>query len=157
MSEGNASNANGNPPQSTGWLNADSPQIAGGSRQGQPREKVALKPGFGLLGWYALMNKSMSLNGVPGGRIIRVTMDEVKKHRSKEDCWTVIHGKVYNIGPYLDYHPGGVEKLMMVAGRDGSSLFDKYHPWVNVDSLLAKSLVGFLAEASEVPDIVTTD
>lgn len=149
---------NSNP---TGWLNADSPQIAGGSRPagGQPREKVALKPGFGLLGWYALMNKSTSLNGVPGGRIIRVTMDEVKKHRSKEDAWTVIHGKVYNLGPYLEYHPGGVDKLMMVAGRDGSSMFDKYHPWVNVDSLLAKSLVGFLADPSEnvASDIVTTD
>lgn len=47
----------------------------------------------------------------------------LKEHRSKDDAWTAINGKVYNITPYLDYHPGGVPELMRVAGRDGTKLF----------------------------------
>jgi hypothetical protein len=31
------------------------------------------------------------------------------------------------------------------AGKDGTELFYKTHPWVNIDSLLASCLVGFLA------------
>jgi len=34
-------------------------------------------------------------------------------------------GKVYNITPYLDFHPGGVADLMRGAGIDCSELFDE--------------------------------
>ena len=30
-------------------------------------------------------------------------MDEVKRHQTPADCWVVLFGRVYNIGPYLDY------------------------------------------------------
>lgn len=32
---------------------------------------------------------------------------------------------VYNITPYLPFHPGGEEDLMRVAGRDGTRLFSE--------------------------------
>lgn len=44
----------------------------------------------------------------------------------------------------------GPEELMRGAGMDATQLFDKVHPWVNYDSLLAKCLVGPLR--FEVPD-----
>lgn len=44
--------------------------------------------------------------------------------------------QVYNITPYLRYHPGGVEMLMMAAGKDGTALFNQYHAWVNGHSML---------------------
>lgn len=47
----------------------------------------------------------------------------LKEHRAKDDAWTAINGKVYNITPYLPYHPGGEKELMRVAGRDGTKLF----------------------------------
>lgn len=61
----------------------------------------------------------------------------------------VLRGKVYNISPYLRFHPGGVPILMKAAGKDGTALFSKYHPWVNADALLEKCLVGLLAPAPE--------
>ncbi|KAG2438980.1 hypothetical protein HYH02_010772 [Chlamydomonas schloesseri] len=59
----------------------------------------------------------------------------------------VLRGKVYNISPYLRFHPGGVPILMKAAGKDGTALFMKYHSWVNADALLEKCLVGLLAPA----------
>ena len=34
-------------------------------------------------------------------------------------------GMVYNVTPYMDYHPGGEEELMKAAGKDGTELFDQ--------------------------------
>jgi cytochrome b involved in lipid metabolism len=47
----------------------------------------------------------------------------LKQHNKKDDAWTAISGKVYNVTPYLPYHPGGEKELMRVAGRDGTKLF----------------------------------
>jgi cytochrome b involved in lipid metabolism len=32
---------------------------------------------------------------------------------------------VYNITPYIPFHPGGEDELMRVAGRDGTKLFSE--------------------------------
>ena len=37
----------------------------------------------------------------------------------------MIAGKVYNVTPYLDFHPGGVDELMRGAGKDATTLFDE--------------------------------
>lgn len=55
--------------------------------------------------------------------LLRVTPDMLKQHNKKDDAWTAINGRVYNITPYLPYHPGGEKELMRVAGRDGTKLF----------------------------------
>lgn len=36
-----------------------------------------------------------------------VSHEELKKHNRKEDCWIVIHSKVYNVSSFLAEHPGG--------------------------------------------------
>lgn len=36
-----------------------------------------------------------------------------------------VSGMVYNVTPYMDYHPGGEEELMKAAGIDGTDLFDQ--------------------------------
>ena len=53
--------------------------------------------------------------------------------------------QVYNITHYLKFHPGGVEILAKVAGKDGTALFLKHHPYVNMRALMEKCLVGRLA------------
>lgn len=53
--------------------------------------------------------------------------------------------QVYNVTPYLRFHPGGVDYLMLGAGKDATALFNKYHRWVNVDMMMNACLVGLLA------------
>ena len=36
-------------------------------------------------------------------------------------------GRVYNVTPFLKYHPGGKAQLMKGAGIDCTALFDKVH------------------------------
>lgn len=105
---------------------------------GNPRNKVALKPGFSLIGWIRLTNSGQDLAGKRGS----VTAEELRKHNKPDDCWMCIRGKVYNVTRYLDFHPGGAEQLMRGAGKDATSLFDEYHAWVNYEQLLAKCLIG---------------
>lgn len=69
-------------------------------------------------------------------------MAEVKQHNTAEDAWMVLGGRVYNITPYLNFHPGGADILVKAAGRDGSALFKRYHPWVNAHGLVGACYLG---------------
>jgi len=106
------------------------------------RGKVMLAPGHSPLDWAALKASGKDLRGTSG--LLRVTPLALRQHKAVDDAWTAINGRVYNITPYLDYHPGGVKELMRVAGRDGSTLFASTHAWVNVEFMLDECLVGFL-------------
>lgn len=107
------------------------------------RNKVPLEKGFSQVAWLKLTKSGADLTG-GAGRRRDITLEEVRQHRTEEDAWMVLHGKVYNITPYLRYHPGGADILMKAAGKDGTLLFNKYHPWVNAAALLEKCLVGLL-------------
>ncbi|TFK49684.1 cytochrome b5 [Heliocybe sulcata] len=106
------------------------------------RDKVALAPGYGPLDWAKLKSSGQNLRGVDA--LVRVPPSELKKHNKREDAWTAINGKVYNISHYLPFHPGGEKELMRVAGRDGTKLFMLTHAWVNADFMLDSCMVGFL-------------
>ncbi|KAG7194811.1 uncharacterized protein KQ657_004492 [Scheffersomyces spartinae] len=118
------------------------------STAARERKKVALAPGHSPLDWARVSTSTPSykLRGVapdtPPPPYVKVTKDELKLHKSQEDCWTCINGKVYNVTPYVNFHPGGVEEIMKCAGKDGTSLFNKYHSWVNVDRMLGSCCVG---------------
>ncbi|KAJ7417784.1 Cytochrome b5 reductase 4 [Pitangus sulphuratus] len=105
---------------------------------------VPLKPGRSLMDWIRLTKSGKDLTGLKG-RLIEVTEDELAKHNKKEDCWICIRGFVYNVTPYMEYHPGGEDELMKAAGTDGTDLFDQVHRWVNYESMLKECLVGRMA------------
>lgn len=67
----------------------------------------------------------------------------------KKDAWSVYQGKVYNITPYLPFHPGGEGELLRGAGKDGTALFNDVHPWVNWEGMLSSCLVGILVSETE--------
>ncbi|KAM4771047.1 cytochrome b5 reductase 4 [Rhinophrynus dorsalis] len=108
------------------------------------RSKVPLKPGRSLMDWIRVTKSGKDLTGLKG-RLIEVTEEELAKHNKKEDCWMCIRGMVYNITPYMEYHPGGEDELMKAAGADGTDLFDQVHRWVNYESMLKECLIGRMA------------
>ncbi|KXJ05517.1 Cytochrome b5 reductase 4, partial [Exaiptasia diaphana] len=126
----------------------NSPQRAASS--GSVRAKVALKPGRSLMDWIKLGASGKDLTGV-GGIRRPVTWDELSKHNTEHDCWMSVRGKVYNITPYLEYHPGGIPEIMKGAGKDGTALFDEIHKWVNAESMLEKCFIGPLDTSTMMP------
>ena len=66
------------------------------------------------------------------------------------DTW-ILAGKVYNVTPYMDFHPGGWDELIKGAGRDATDMFNDVHSWVNYESMLAACLVGKLVDRGNSP------
>ncbi|PSR88379.1 Cytochrome b5 like [Actinidia chinensis var. chinensis] len=52
------------------------------------------------------------------------TMQEASQHNSKDDCWVVIDGKVYDVSTYLEEHPGGDDVLLGATGKDATDEFE---------------------------------
>ncbi len=52
------------------------------------------------------------------------TLEELAMHDTKEDCWTVIDGKVADVTSYFGRHPGGDENLAEACGIDATQLFE---------------------------------
>uniref|UniRef100_F1MB85 Cytochrome b5 reductase 4 n=1 Tax=Bos taurus TaxID=9913 RepID=F1MB85_BOVIN len=135
-------------------LNVPSQSFPGPSSQQRVasggRSKVPLKQGRSLMDWIRLTKSGKDLTGLKG-RLIEVTEEELKKHNKKDDCWICIRGFVYNVSPYMEYHPGGEDELMRAAGSDGTDLFDQVHRWVNYESMLKECLVGRMAMKPALP------
>eukprot|EP00937_MAST-01D_sp_MAST-1D-sp2_P002675 g2675.t1 len=113
--------------------------------------KSPLRRGFSLMDWMRLCQNAKDLAGRQGKGLRPIAMAEVRRHSTEYDCWTVLRGKVYNITPYLHYHPGSKEELFRGAGRDCTELFDRYHRWVNAESMLEACLLGWLDNSAPVP------
>ncbi|KAI4158710.1 MAG: hypothetical protein LQ342_007176 [Letrouitia transgressa] len=124
----------------------------------RPSRKVLLEPGHSPLDWANLVNNPLSSTFLRGSdvplNLIRVPPSLLRHHNGRKgrNAWGVYQGKVYNLTPYLKFHPGGVDELMKGAGRekDAERLFSEVHPWVNWDGLLGECMVGILVGEEEV-------
>ncbi|KAF8257543.1 hypothetical protein EI94DRAFT_1757766, partial [Lactarius quietus] len=84
------------------------------------REKVILAPGHSPLDWAALKTSGADLRG-GATSLARIPPSVLRMHNKRDDAWAAFSGKVYNITPYLAFHPGGEKELMRVAGVMGRS------------------------------------
>lgn len=112
-----------------------------------PRHRPADRPraGFGLRDWLTLLRHAKDLPQRRGAPVRRgIPLAEVRAHDKPHDGWMALRGRVYNITPYLAYHPGGSDIVERCMGRDATKLFDRYHSWVNVDGLIGPLLLGYL-------------
>jgi len=82
-----------------------------------------------------------------------LSMVEVAKHNTKEDCWVVLYGKAYDLGKFAKVHPGGAKLIFDSAGLDATALFDPIHPKDIMDKLLKPSLtMGVVDPATIKPE-----
>ncbi|KAJ3121961.1 Cytochrome b5 reductase 4 [Nowakowskiella sp. JEL0407] len=116
------------------------PQRVSSSTAPSVRRKIPLEPGHSALDWARLKQTADLTGGNP--RLRRITVAELSQHRTRDDCWMSIQGRVYNVTMYLKFHPGGVGQLMRGAGKDATELFLKVHPWVNAEIMLDKCHIG---------------
>lgn len=110
------------------------------ARRLKKRDKVG--QGSSLISFHKFLSQNSNLtpNYVAGVTVL--TAEEVAKHSSPSDMWTIYRGNVYNIGPFLDYHPGGEEELLKASGRDCTAMYDEIHPWVNIDAVMGSLKLG---------------
>ncbi|KAJ5703402.1 hypothetical protein N7493_011791 [Penicillium malachiteum] len=124
-------------------------------------KRVILEPGYSPLDWAALAAKpNNQLRGVgmpPGLLRVPPSLLKTQNGRKGNDAWTSYQGKVYNITPYLPYHPGGKGELLRGAGKDSGKLFQEIHPWVNWDGILGECLVGILVSENDIQAENTLD
>merc|ERR1712032_1526425 len=81
-----------------------------------------------------------------------LTMDEVAKHTTKEDCWVVLHNRVLNVTSFLSQHPGGELAILTWAGKDASAEFDMIHPPDVIEKYAPDAVIGQLGAAGGAED-----
>jgi cytochrome b involved in lipid metabolism len=84
-----------------------------------------------------MMESRMKSALVANPNDIFYTEEEIAKHTSDEDCWTILNGRVYDITEYAKFHPGG-RKIFLGKGKDCTELYNKYHHYVNAAMLIGK-------------------
>lgn len=53
----------------------------------------------------------------------KYTTDQIATHSTKNDCWLIIDGGVYDVSQYLNQHPGGVAQVIPFCGKDATQAF----------------------------------
>jgi len=56
-----------------------------------------------------------------------ITMEEVKKHSTKEDAWLVVNGDVIDVTKWIPIHPGGEQAVVAYLGQDASDEWNMIH------------------------------
>ncbi len=75
------------------------------------------------------------------------TMAEVAQHNTKDSCYTTVQGKVYDLTPAINTHPGGPDKIASICGIDGTQAFlGKHGGQPKPEAGLAKLQIGVLAQ-----------
>lgn len=68
------------------------------------------------------------------------SMDEIAKHATREDCWLLIEGKVYDVTKFVPMHKGK-DAILMGCGKDATELFNNRPNGSGAHSSLARSLM----------------
>ena len=69
----------------------------------------------------------------------RFTIEEVREHNTRGDCWLVIENRVYDVTKWIRFHPGGELPILFMAGHDCSDVFKAFH----AESIFERKLPAF--------------
>lgn len=54
---------------------------------------------------------------------LTLSIQEVAKHNSTQDCWIIVSSNVFNVSSYLFAHPGGAETIIPYCGGEATNAF----------------------------------
>jgi L-lactate dehydrogenase (cytochrome) len=46
--------------------------------------------------------------------MVVISGEELRKHRTPQDCWIAVHSKVYDVTEFLEEHPGGAASKFLL-------------------------------------------
>lgn len=76
-----------------------------------------------------------------------VPVDEVRKHSTEEDCWIIVHSKVYDVSSFVNEHPGGSAIILKYAGTDATDAYNDIHaPGIIDDTLPRDCVIGAIEQ-----------
>ncbi|EYB91542.1 hypothetical protein Y032_0204g1865 [Ancylostoma ceylanicum] len=78
------------------------------------------------------------------------SLAEVEKHNTIGSCWIVLDGKVYDVSKFLDEHPGGLEVIAELAGKDATASFEDVGHSKDARDMAKEYLIGKV-QASSAP------
>ncbi|XP_054796855.1 cytochrome b5 [Prosopis cineraria] len=78
------------------------------------------------------------------------SFEEVAKHNQTKDCWLIISGKVYDLTPFMEDHPGGDEVLLSATGKDATNDFEDVGHSDSAREMMDKYCIGTI-DVSTVP------
>merc|ERR550537_414975 len=88
--------------------------------------------------------KEKASSGGGGG----ITLEEVAKHTTKNDCWVVVAGEVLNVTKFLPDHPGGELAILTFAGKDATAEFNMIHPPDVIGKYAPDAIIGKVGAAA---------
>lgn len=84
------------------------------------------------------------------------TFEEVQQHKSKDSCWVILYGNVYDVTSFLPEHPGGSKIILQLAGSDATEEYDPIHPPGTLEESLPESAKLGTIDASTLPAVEKT-
>ncbi|KNC83400.1 hypothetical protein SARC_04341 [Sphaeroforma arctica JP610] len=85
------------------------------------------------------------------------TMDEVREHANKDDCWIIIDGVIYDVTSLLSQHPGGQAVLLSFGGKDVSAEYHAMKHSSQAQAMRPGLAVGRLILGAYTPVKIMTD
>lgn len=79
-----------------------------------------IKDGKSLVSWRQWSKSNQAPTSTP---TMIWTREQVSAHNILNDFWCILQGKVYNLTPFLEYHPGGNSVIIITCL---SNHFDRY-------------------------------
>jgi len=77
--------------------------------------------------------------GTSVGRETPLALTEIAKHNTPSDCWSCIHGKVYDLTFYMPDHDAGSAVIEPMCGEDATAYYAMAH---NIGSLAGLPMKG---------------
>ncbi|XP_022759603.1 cytochrome b5-like [Durio zibethinus] len=68
--------------------------------------------------------------------------EDVANHKERNGCWLLISGKVYDVTPFLEEHPGGDEVLLAASGKDATDDFEDVGHTDDAREMMQKFCIG---------------
>ncbi|KAK4431287.1 cytochrome isoform E [Sesamum alatum] len=108
------------------------------SPQGQHRN--LLREGTGNFGFLSVFSRFSKEVMASDPKVY--VFEEVAKHNNVKDCWLIINGKVYDVTPFMDDHPGGDEVLQSSVGKDATDEFEDIGHSDSAREMMDKYYIG---------------